>query len=149
DRQADEAAPAIAALLLGAAGARRVVATRAEGAIAGPGQHDDADRPVVLGIAHRAQHLLDGLGAERVQHLRAVDRDRRDPVALLEEDVLELHHRDLRMPKIRNRRCGGAAARASDAASTAYWRNAAMTSRVVSTPSPGQRIGRSSPASAY
>src|SRR5205823_11802179 len=37
DRQADEAAPAIAALLFGAAGARRVVAAGAECAIARPG----------------------------------------------------------------------------------------------------------------
>src|SRR4029077_13873569 len=93
DRQADEAAPAIAAGLFGATGARRIVAAGAKGAVAGPGEHDDADRAVLLGIAHRAEHLLDGLGAERVQHLRAVDRDRRDPVALLVKDVLECHDR--------------------------------------------------------
>src|SRR5262249_46074528 len=91
DRQTDEAAPAIALVRLRCAGAGRVVATRAEGAVAGAGQHDDPDIVIVLGVAHRLEHLLDGFGAERVQHFRAVDRDRRDAVALVIEDVLIGH----------------------------------------------------------
>src|SRR5438067_12570457 len=51
----------------------------------------DADIGVVIAIAHRLEHLFDGLGAERVQHLGAVDRDRRDPVALVVEDDLISH----------------------------------------------------------
>jgi len=57
DRQPDQAAAAIAAFFLRPGGARRVVAARAEGAVAGAGQHDDADVAVVLRIAHRLQHL--------------------------------------------------------------------------------------------
>jgi hypothetical protein len=91
DRQADQAAAAIAAFLFRTGGAGRVVAARAEGAVAGAGQHDDTDVAVILGVAHRLEHLLDRLGAKRVQHLRPVDRDRRDAVALIVEDVLIGH----------------------------------------------------------
>src|SRR5207237_235654 len=87
----DQAATAIAAFLFRTGGARRVVAARTEGAVAGAGQHDDADVAVVLGVAHRLQHLFDRLGAKRVQHLRPVDRDRRDAVALVVEDVVIGH----------------------------------------------------------
>jgi hypothetical protein len=91
DRQTDETAAAIALVRLRAAGARRIVAARAEGAVAGPGQHDNADIRILFGVAHGVEHLLDGVGAERVQHRRAVDRDRRDAVALVVEDVLIGH----------------------------------------------------------
>jgi hypothetical protein len=91
DRQADQTAAAIALVFLRAAGPRRIVAAGAEGAVAGAGQHDDADIGVIIGVAHRLEHLLDRLGAERIQHFRPVDRDRRNPVALVIEDVLIGH----------------------------------------------------------
>ena len=91
NRQTDETAAAIALIGLRAAGARRIVAARAEGAVPGPGQHDNADIRILFGVAHGVEHLLDGVGAKRIQHRRAVDRDRRDAVALVVEDVLIGH----------------------------------------------------------
>src|SRR5947207_6813590 len=91
DRQTDETAAAIALVGLRAAGARRIVAARAEGAIPGPGQHDNTDIRILFGIAHGVEHLLDGVGAKRMQYLRAVDRHRRHAGALVVEDILIGH----------------------------------------------------------
>src|SRR5437764_2104501 len=106
DRQTNETAAAIALVRLRAAGARRIVAARAKGAIPCPGQHDNADIGILFGVAHGLEHLLDGAGAERVQHRRAVDRDRRNAVALLVEDVLIRHEVYSRPVEFRPGRCG-------------------------------------------
>ena len=68
-----------------------LVAAGAEGLVAGAGQHDDADVAVGPRGAERGHHLVDGLGAEGVAHLRPVDRDPRDAVARVVENVLERH----------------------------------------------------------
>src|SRR2546425_11670623 len=70
---------ALAALLLVAAGAERLVA--------GAGQHDHADRRIPACVDEGVGQLGDGLRAEGVTHLRPVDRDPGDAVLLLVQGV--------------------------------------------------------------
>jgi hypothetical protein len=64
-----------------------LVTAAAEGLVAFAGQHDHADALVLAGQLHGVDHLLGGLRAEGVVHLRAVDRDLADPLEVLVADV--------------------------------------------------------------
>ena len=67
-----------------------LVAARAERLLALAGEDDDADLGVLAGQLERRRDLDQRLRAERVEHLRPVDRDLGDPLRLLVADVLEL-----------------------------------------------------------
>src|SRR4051794_31672085 len=67
-----------------------LVAARAEGIPAGAREDDRADLEVVAGASEGLAQLGQGLWAEGVADLGPVDRDLRDPAALLVEDVAEL-----------------------------------------------------------
>src|SRR5256885_4007789 len=67
-----------------------LVAARAEGFIARPGQDDDTDAGIVARGLECPAHLEHGRGPEGVAHLRTVDRDLGDPVPGLVDDVLIL-----------------------------------------------------------
>ncbi len=72
---------------------RQLVDVRAgdERLLARAGHDDDADAFVLLEIEHRSTQLVERLRVQRVEHLRAVDRDdRRRPVAL-EQKIVEGH----------------------------------------------------------
>jgi len=88
DRQSDGAAPVVVAVV------RRLVAAGAERPLAGAGQHDAADLAVVARAVQRVDQLVAGGAAERVHLVRAVDRDPRNAVAHLVEEVL-VFHRDV------------------------------------------------------
>src|SRR5690606_32179653 len=64
-----------------------LVSAGAEGAVAGAGEHDRADRAVVAGAVEGADQLVAGLATERVHLVRPIDRDPGDRVADLVEDV--------------------------------------------------------------
>ena len=87
-----EAADALAGDLVGAdvavVAADRLIAAGAEGLIAGAGEDDRADVEVVAGLRERVAELGQGRRPEGVATLGAVDRDPRDPVADVVEDVL-------------------------------------------------------------
>jgi hypothetical protein len=74
-------------------GALLDVASGAEGLVAGAGEHDRPDRRVGPGEAECLDELLDGLGAEGVVALRAVDRDVGTAVRHGIRDVLEVGDR--------------------------------------------------------
>jgi hypothetical protein len=78
------AVPSLRALALVAAGGERP--------IAGAGEHHDPDVAVLPGGAEGRDQLVDGPGAEGVQHLRPVDGDPGHAVARVVEDVLEGRH---------------------------------------------------------
>ena len=78
---------AVGAAALVAARRGRLVAAGAEGAVAGAGQHDDADLLVPAGLQERLDQLLDRVRAEGVHHLRPVDGDGGDALLLLVEEV--------------------------------------------------------------
>ena len=86
DRQADGAAALVGALV------RALVGAGAERAVAGAAQHDHGDRLVPAGAAERVDQFLAGLRGEGVVFFRAVDRDLRDAVAHIEQDVLVFIH---------------------------------------------------------
>jgi hypothetical protein len=65
-----------------------LVAAGAEGLIAGAGEDDRADLEIVARLREGVAQLRQGRRAERVAAFGPVDRDLRDPVALLVEDVL-------------------------------------------------------------
>jgi hypothetical protein len=68
-----------------------LVCARAEGLVAGAGQHDDADGSVPARVPERIGQLGDRPRAECVTHLRTVDDDPGDAVLLLVADVGVLH----------------------------------------------------------
>src|SRR5262249_9208209 len=72
--------------LVASLAAARLIAAGAEGPVAGPGQDYGADRAVGPRVAQRVRQLVDRLGAEGVQYLRAVDREGRDALCLLVQD---------------------------------------------------------------
>ena len=76
DRHAVGAAAVVVAVV------HRLVAAGAEGAVAGAGQHDDADVSVPAGLEEGLDQLLDGVRAEGVHHLGAVDGDGGDALLL-------------------------------------------------------------------
>jgi hypothetical protein len=65
-----------------------LVATGAEGLVSGAGEDDRADLEVVAGPGEGVAELRQGRWTEGVAALGTVDRDLRDPVGLLVEDVL-------------------------------------------------------------
>ena len=65
-----------------------LVAAGAEGLVAGAGEDDRADVEVVAGLGEGVAELGQGRRPEGVAALGPVDRDLRDPVGLLVEDVL-------------------------------------------------------------
>src|SRR5665811_2508072 len=73
-----------------AVAADALVAARAEGLLAGPGEDHDADPGVLAGELQRGGDLDQGLRPEGVQHLGPVDRDLGDPAGRLVADVLVL-----------------------------------------------------------
>src|SRR4030095_3831045 len=82
---------ASAAVAVGAALA--LVAAGRERAVARAGEDAHADARVVPRGLERVYQRVDGLRAERVQDLRPVDRDPRDAVGRLVEDVVVRHSR--------------------------------------------------------
>ena len=78
-----------AALLGGGAGGVADVAADAEGPLAGAGEDDHPDGLVVGRRLEGLGQLADGLAAEGVQAVGAVDRDRGAAGGHLVEDVLE------------------------------------------------------------
>src|SRR5690606_38334760 len=74
--------PVVAADLLVAAGA--------EGLVPRPGEDDHTDRGVLLGDPEGLAELEERRGAERIMPLGAVDRDLRDALGGLVDDVLVL-----------------------------------------------------------
>src|SRR4029450_10985852 len=80
-------------LVLGLAGAghereqQLEVAARGEGLAARAGEHGHAQRGVVAELGPRVGEPAERLGRERVLRVRAVQRDPRDAVAFLEEEV--------------------------------------------------------------
>jgi hypothetical protein len=64
------------------------VAARAEGAVAGSGEHRHVRLVVVAEALPRVHELAVGLGADRVHPLGTVDRDQRDRPVLLVGQVL-------------------------------------------------------------
>ena len=67
-----------------------LVAARAEGLVAGAGEDDRADLEVVARAVEGVAQLGQRLRPEGVADLGAVDRDPRDPIGRLVEDVLVL-----------------------------------------------------------
>jgi hypothetical protein len=83
------------ALVLGHRRHRRDVGPGDEGLAARAGQHDAPQGPaprVAPGRARRLAELGDDLGAQRVEHLRPVDRDDADRAAVLDEQRVERRH---------------------------------------------------------
>ncbi|MNM96106.1 hypothetical protein D3C81_1085720 [compost metagenome] len=68
-----------------------LVAAGAERLVAGPGQHDHADRLVPAGAVEGVDQFQAGLAAERVVALGAVDGDGGDAVVFAVEDIFVVH----------------------------------------------------------
>ena len=66
------------------------ITARTEGFVAGSGEHHHADVGTLAADGHGIEHLVVGLGAERVVDLRAVNRYLGDTVVVIEEYVLIL-----------------------------------------------------------
>jgi hypothetical protein len=84
-RQAHGAAAVVVAAVGG------LVATGAEGAVAGAGQHDGGDLLVPAGAHQRVQQFLDRLAAEGVHHLGAVDGNGGHRILFGVQDVCVVH----------------------------------------------------------
>jgi hypothetical protein len=67
------------------------VGARHECLLAGAGHHNRPDLLVVLQGEHRTSQLVERLGVERVQNLGSVDRDDRDGLVAIDEQVVERH----------------------------------------------------------
>jgi hypothetical protein len=57
----------------------------------GAGQHDDAHAVVGLGVAQRVDHLVVSFDGGGIHRMRPIDRDGRDAVALVVENVVVWH----------------------------------------------------------
>src|SRR5690606_35971579 len=68
------------------------IAARAEGLVAGTGQHDDTDLRIVGRNRKRAGEFLVSLRTHRVTNVRTVDDDVRDTALRRVRDVFELTH---------------------------------------------------------
>ena len=80
----------------GVSAARRLtfdVAARAERLVAGSREDNHSDRRIVVRVAKCVDELLEGIGTQRIPHFRPVDRDSRDAVLLVVQQIGEVHSR--------------------------------------------------------